>query len=84
MLSTRTLKQQRDQFFSSVHSADGLRYLWSERALVRRSRDSLSLVVGLIAWGDPRPKSGALGAQILKFSKECLLRILAKFSQKGA
>ena len=48
MLSTRTLKQQRDQFFSSVHSADGLRYLWSERALVRRSRDSLSLVVGLI------------------------------------
>ena len=33
-------------------------------------------------WGDPRPKSGALGAQILKFSKECpgtLLRIFCQY-----
>ena len=33
-------------------------------------------------WGYPRPKSGAIGAQILKFSKEChgtLLRIFLQY-----
>ena len=31
-----------------------------------------SLECSEIAWGDPRSKSGAIGAQILKFSKGCL------------
>ena len=32
-------------------------------------------------WGVPRPKSGAIGAQILKFSKECLGTLLRIFLQ---
>ena len=57
----------------------------SSTALGTHARDFEHLEAGARAWGDPRPKSGALGAQILKFSKEChgtLLRIFCQYPQK--
>ena len=44
--------------------------------------DSLNKRTTHYTWGDPRSKSGAIGAQILKSSKGCLgslLRILCQY-----